>query len=182
MKITPLDLDGLLLCEPTRHGDARGWFMESYRQDIFDAAAGRDVRFVQDNHSLSAERGTLRGLHYQAPPFAQDKLVRCVAGTILDVAVDVRRSSPTFGQWRAVELSAGNGHQLFVPAGFLHGFLTRSENAEVAYKVTAPYHRDSDGAVHWDSAGVDWQLDDAPMVSEKDRAAPTFADWVSPFE
>lgn len=182
MKIAPLDLDGLLLCEPLRHGDARGWFMESYRQDKLDAAAGRAVQFMQDNHSMSAEVGTLRGLHYQAPPYAQDKLVRCVVGTILDVVVDVRRSSPTYGQWRAVELSDDNARQLFVPAGYLHGFLTRTENAQVAYKVTAPYDQDSDGSVHWDSAGIDWALAGAPRVSEKDRVAPMWADWVSPFD
>lgn len=181
MKITALDLDGLLLCEPLRHGDARGWFMESYRQDIFDAAAGRAVRFVQDNHSMSGDTGTLRGLHYQAPPFAQDKLVRCVVGEILDVVVDVRRSSRTYGQWRTVELSSKNAHQLFVPAGFLHGFITRSGKAEVAYKVTAPYDRDSDGSVHWDSAGIDWGLAENPIISEKDRAATPLSDWVSPF-
>lgn len=182
MKITPLDLDGLLVCEPQRHGDARGWFMESYRQDQFDIAAGRSVRFVQDNHSMSGQCGTLRGLHYQAPPFAQDKLVRCVAGTILDVVVDVRRSSATFGQWQAVELSDENALQLFVPAGYLHGFLTRTANAQVAYKATAPYDHGSDGSVHWDSVGVDWDIDGDPKVSEKDRAAPMFTDWVSPFE
>lgn len=170
------------MCEPLRQGDARGWFMESYRQDKLDLAVGREVRFVQDNQSMSAERGTLRGLHYQAPPFAQDKLVQCVRGTMLDVVVDVRRSSSTFGQWRAVELSEDNARQMFVPAGYLHGFLTRSENVQIAYKVTAPYDFSSDGSVHWDSVGIDWGFNGEPHVSDKDRRAPVLADWVSPFD
>jgi dTDP-4-dehydrorhamnose 3,5-epimerase len=182
MKITPLELDGLFLCEPLRHGDARGWFMESYRQDKLDAAVGRAVRFVQDNRSMSSERGTLRGLHYQAPPFAQDKLVQCVDGKILDVVVDARRSSSTFGQGSTLELSSETAQQLFVPAGFLHGFVTLTENAQIAYKVTAPYDTDSDGSVHWNSVDVDWGFDADPKVSDKDRVAPLFSDWVSPFD
>ena len=183
MKIKPLAIDGLLLCEPTRHGDDRGWFMESYRQDLFSAAVGRTMNFLQDNHSLSVEVGTLRGLHYQAPPRAQDKLVRCIAGSVFDVAVDVRRSSATYGQWVGIELSAENAHQLFVPVGFLHGFVTRTPNSEIVYKVSETYSREQDGSVLWDSASVDWGLGaTSPVLSGKDVEAPAFAHWVSPFD
>lgn len=183
MNIKPLSIDGLLLCEPMRHGDDRGWFMESYRQDALNEAAGRAIQFVQDNHSLSMAVGTLRGLHYQAPPCAQDKLVRCIAGSVLDVAIDVRRGSASYGEWIAVELSAQNAQQLFVPTGFLHGFVTRAPNSEIAYKVSSPYSRDHDGSVLWKSAGVDWDLGaTTPILSGKDVDAPAFADWVSPFD
>lgn len=183
MKITPLSLDGLLLCEPVRHGDSRGWFMESYRQDRLDDAAGRAVRFVQDNQSFSAQKGTLRGMHYQAPPRAQAKLIRCLSGSLTDVVVDARRASSTYGQSISVSLSADNGRQLFVPAGYLHGFVTTAPDTMVAYKVTDIYSAEHEGSVRWDSLGIDWPLGDGqPQLSDRDRAAPTFADWLSPFD
>lgn len=143
--------------------------------------AGVDLpEFVQDNHSLSRQAGTVRGLHYQAPPHAQGKLVRCGRGRLFDVAVDGRRGSPTFGRWFGAELSFENGRQLWIPAGFLHGFVTREPDTEVVYKCTAHYDREADGAVAWDSLGIDWDVSN-PVLSDKDRAAPAFADWKSPF-
>lgn len=168
------------LLTPRRFGDARGWFSETWNKRSL-AEAGIDVEFVQDNHSMSATIGTLRGLHYQAPPDAQDKLVRCTQGVIFDVAVDARAGSPTYGQWVGYELSAENGAQLYVPKGFLHGFVTRSENAEVQYKCTDYYAPEADGGVRWDSLGIDWGLTGDPVLSDKDRDAPAFADWISPF-
>ena len=145
------------------------------------AAAGVDVAFVQDNHSHSAHAGTLRGLHYQALPRAQAKLVRCSRGAVRDVAVDVRRGSPTYGRSIAVELSAHNARQIFIPVGFLHGFLTLTDDAEVQYKCSDVYAPEYDGAVRWDSLGIDWALSGAPILSPKDAAAPLFAQWTSPF-
>lgn len=173
-------LEGVLLLTPRRHGDARGWFTETWNRRTM-AEAGIACDFVQDNQSFSAEPGTLRGLHYQAPPHAQDKLVRCTRGAILDVAVDVRRGSPAYGRWVAVELTAENGKQLFVPRGFLHGFVTLAADTEVQYKCSDYYAPEADGAVCWDSLGIDWGLADAPTLSAKDAAAPAFADWQSPF-
>ena len=145
-------------------------------------AVGLDYDFVQDNHSLSTEPDTLRGLHFQSPPHAQAKLVRCGRGRLFDVAVDIRKGSPTYGQWTGAELSFENGLQLLVPEGFLHGFVTREPDTEIIYKVTDVYAPDCDGAVHWDSCGIDWQLTGAPKLSEKDGAAIAFADFDSPFE
>ncbi|MBI1415662.1 MAG: dTDP-4-dehydrorhamnose 3,5-epimerase [Limimaricola sp.] len=179
MELEQTALPGVLILTPRRFGDARGWFSETWHRDRL-AAAGLALDFVQDNHSFSADAGTLRGLHYQAPPHAQDKLVRCTRGAILDVAVDVRRGSPGYGRWVAVELSAENGRQLLVPHGFLHGFVTRVPDTEVQYKVTDVYAPDCDGAVRWDSLGIDWGCA-APVLSAKDAAAPAFADWQSPF-
>lgn len=166
------------LIVPQRFADARGWFMEVYSEPKYrERGIGSD--FVQDNHSLSVEPYTLRGLHFQTPPHGQDKLVRCVRGRIFDVAVDVRRDSPTFGDWVGAELSAENGHQLFVPVGFAHGFLTLESNCEVAYKVSSLYAPECDGGVRWDSAGVDWPLpaSSAPVLSEKDARLPMLADF-----
>ncbi len=174
MKITPLSIPGLLLIEPTRIGDHRGFFSETFRADLFEAAAG-PVRFVQDNHSLSAARGTIRGLHYQKNPRAQGKLVRVVRGAIFDVAVDIRGGSPTYGRHEAVELSAENWRQLWIPAGFLHGFCTLTENAEVIYKVTDYYSREHDAGVRWNDPdiGIPWPVAEAEaQLSEKDRTAP----------
>lgn len=181
MQVTKTSIDGLVTLQPKRHGDARGWFSETYSQPAL-AAAGIDLHFVQDNHSMSGPIGTLRGLHYQSPPFAQDKLVRCSRGVIFDVAVDVRLGSPTYGTWFGVELSAENGMQLLVPKGFLHGFVTRSEGAEVQYKVTAPYAPECDGAIAWNDPdiGIDWGIT-APVLSGKDAAAPSLAAFQSPF-
>lgn len=171
-------LDGVVVIEPRRFGDARGWFSETWNAARM-AEAGLDYDFVQDNQSYSAERFTLRGLHYQSPPHAQDKLVRCTRGKILDVAVDVRRGSPTYGQWVSERLSAENGRQLLVPKGFLHGFLTLTPDCEVQYKCSDFYAPDCDGAVRWDDPeiGIDWGLDGAtPVLSDKDAAAPLLAE------
>jgi len=174
-------LSGAMILTPPRDGDTRGWFSEVWNARTAEKA-GVGTGFVQDNHSYSAARGTLRGLHYQAPPYGQAKLVRCGAGAVWDVAVDVRRGSPTFGQWAAVELSAENGRQFFIPVGFLHGFVTLSDDAELLYKCSDFYAPEADGAVRWDSLGIDWPLDGPPELSAKDAAAPAFADWQSPFE
>jgi len=177
-------LDGVVILEPARHGDARGFFSEVWNRDRA-RAAGVDAEFVQDNQSLSLTKGTVRGLHYQAPPHAQAKLVRCGQGAVWDVAVDVRRGSPTYGQWVGVELSADNGRQLYIPAGFLHGFSTLTDRAELLYKCSDFYAPAADGAVRFDSAalGIDWRLGGAePLVSDKDAAAPDFDEWESPFE
>lgn len=183
MDIKNTPIAGLLELTPRRFGDNRGWFSEVWNARVA-ADAGIDVTFVQDNHSFSAAKGTVRGLHYQAPPHAQAKLVRCGAGAVWDVAVDARRGSPTFGTWYGTELSAENGRQLYIPAGFLHGFSTLSENSELLYKCSDFYAPDADGSVKWDSAdiGVDWKIDTAPELSAKDADAPDFADWHSPFE
>lgn len=172
----------LMIYRPVRHGDARGFFSEVWSRAAFEAA-GLAHDWVQDNHSRSAEAGTLRGLHYQAPPFAQAKLVRCVVGAIWDVAVDVRPGSATYGQHYGIELSATNGAQLLVPRGFLHGFVTLTPGAEVLYKVDAPYSREADGAVAWDDPdlAVPWPWEGAPVLSAKDAAAPRLADWENPF-
>mgnify|MGYP006279085927 FL=1 len=180
MDIVETDLPGVLMLIPRRYGDARGWFAETWNARTL-ASHGIVLDFVQDNESCSAAAGTLRGLHYQAPPHAQAKLVRCVAGRILDVALDARRGSPTYGRWTARELTAEGGEQLLVPAGFLHGFLTLTDGAHVAYKCTDYYAPQADGAVRWDSAGIDWGLEGEPVVSAKDAAAPPFEAWASPF-
>ena len=170
------------LIEPRRFGDARGWFTEVYSEPAF-AARGITSRFVQDNHSLSVPRHTLRGLHFQTPPHGQDKLVRCVRGRIYDVAVDVRDGSPTYGRWVGAELSAENGRQLFVPVGFAHAFLTLEPDCEVTYKVSDLYAPDCDGGIRWDSVGIDWPMpaDTIPELSAKDADLPPLADFVSPF-
>lgn len=173
-------LPGVLILTPTRHGDARGFFSESWNRRTLQQAGVNLPDFVQDNHSLSRQAGTLRGLHYQAPPHAQGKLVRCGRGRLYDVAVDARLGSATYGQWVGVELSLENGRQLWVPPGFLHGFVTREPDTEIIYKCTDYYDRASDGAVRWDSLGIDWGVS-APILSEKDEAAPVFGDWQSPF-
>ena len=170
--------------QPKRHGDARGWFTEYYSEPAF-AAVGITCRFVQDNHSLSVPAFTLRGLHFQTPPHGQDKLVRCVRGRIFDVAVDIRKGSPTYGQWVGAELSADNGHQLFIPIGFAHGFMTLEENCEVTYKCSGTYAPDSDGGIRWDDTaiGVDWPMPagTTPELSAKDAVQPLLADFDSPF-
>lgn len=180
MEIVSTELEEVVLIAPKRFGDDRGWFSETWNNArLRDHGVAMD--FVQDNHSYSADVGTLRGLHYQAPPHAQTKLVRCSRGAIRDVAVDVRKGSPTFGHWVAQELSAHNGFQLLVPAGFLHGFVTLVPDTEVQYKVDAYYNAAADGSVRWDSVDVDWQLSSPPILSDKDTLAPSFADWDTPF-
>ncbi|MDB5592899.1 dTDP-4-dehydrorhamnose 3,5-epimerase [Enterovirga sp.] len=171
----------ILLLKPRRFGDERGWFMETWSRRAA-AAQGIGVDFVQDNHSLSRPVGTLRGLHFQLPPRAQAKLVRCVRGRILDVAVDVRRGSPTFGRWLSAELSAENGWQLFIPVGFAHGFVTLEPDTEVAYKVSDDYAPELDAGIRWDSAGIIWPLPPSgPVLSAKDIALPPLASFDTPF-
>ncbi|MEL6204853.1 MAG: dTDP-4-dehydrorhamnose 3,5-epimerase [Pseudomonadota bacterium] len=183
MDISETDLPGVVRLTPRRFGDARGWFSETWNARTL-AGIGIDTPFVQDNQSFSAQKGTLRGLHYQAPPHAQAKLVRCLSGAILDVAVDVRMGSPTYGHWTGVELTAEGGEQLLILEGFLHAFLTLTPDCHVAYKCSDYYAPEADGAVRWDSAGIDWGMAgrmEAPILSDKDAAAPALADWASPF-
>ena len=170
----------LKLIYPKRHGDHRGFFAETYNQRQY-SEMGIDCVFVQDNHSLSRSVGTLRGLHFQAFPFAQGKLVRCGHGAIFDVAVDIRRGSPTYGQWKGYELSAANGHQLYVPVGFAHGFVTLEPDSEIFYKCTDYYAPETEGGVRWDSCGIEWPVSNDPILSDKDIAAPALADFDSPF-
>ena len=180
MLVEDTPIAGLRTVTPRRFGDERGFFSETWSARAFEAVAP-GTSFVQDNHSLSARAGTLRGLHYQAPPHAQGKLVRCGRGALWDVAVDARGGSPTFGRWFGAELSAENGRQLWIPPGFLHGFVTLTDDAELVYKCTAFFEPSADGAVRWDSCGIDWPLSGEPVLSDKDRSAPAFADWTSPF-
>ena len=172
------------LIVPKRFGDARGWFTEVYSEPAF-AARGIDCRFVQDNHSLSVPRYTLRGMHFQTPPHGQAKLVRCIRGSIFDVAVDVRAGSPTYGHYVGAELSAENGHQLFVPVGYAHGFLTLQDDCEVSYKVSDLYAPDCDGGVRWDdpTIAIDWPMPagTSPELSAKDAVLPLLAAFDSPF-
>jgi dTDP-4-dehydrorhamnose 3,5-epimerase len=172
-------LDGVVVLAPRRFGDARGWFMESYNQQQFDAAVGGPVRFVQDNHSCS-QRGVLRGLHYQAAPQAQGKLVRVTRGAAWDVAVDLRRGSPSLGRWFGLELSAANGLQLWIPEGFAHGFLALEDGTEFAYKTTAFYAPRAERTIAWNDPqlAVAWplaRLEGPPQVSDKDAAGGAFA-------
>ena len=180
MQIEHFHIPGPVLVTPRRFGDARGWFSETWNREALRAEGLDWPDFVQDNHSYSAPKHTLRGLHYQRPPRAQDKLVRCSRGVILDVAVDARKGSPTYGQHVAVELSAESGAQLYVPKGFLHAFLTLTEDCEVQYKCTDIYAPDCDGGVRWDSAGIDWGTE-APVLSDKDARAIPFAEFDTPF-
>jgi len=183
MNVERLSLDGVMVVTPARHGDTRGYFSETWNRNKF-AEAGIKAGFVQDNESLSATPGTVRGLHYQAPPSAQAKLVRVISGRIRDVVVDVRRGSPGFGKWVAVELSAEAGNQLFVPRGFLHGFVTLTPDTLVQYKVDNFYDATADGSVAWNDPdlGIDWGISpEKATVSAKDAAAPAFKDWTSPF-
>ncbi|MCC7151548.1 MAG: dTDP-4-dehydrorhamnose 3,5-epimerase [Rubrivivax sp.] len=181
MKLLPSSLPGVVIVEPAVFADERGWFMESWNQSRFDAGLRMlglppPRAFVQDNHSCS-KAGVLRGLHYQLPPHPQGKLVRVVRGAAFDVAVDIRRGSPTFGNWTGVELSAENGRQLWIPEGFAHGFLALADDTHFLYKTTDVYARDCERALRWDDAaiGIDWPLariGAAPLVAAKDAAAP----------
>jgi dTDP-4-dehydrorhamnose 3,5-epimerase len=171
------------LLTPRRFADTRGWFMESYSQRAAEAL-GIDCIFVQDNHSYSRERHTLRGLHFQTPPATQAKLVSCVRGRIWDVAVDIRAGSPTYGRWTAAQLSAENGAQLFVPVGYAHGFLTLEPDCEVTYKVSGFYSPEHDGGLLWSDPAfaIDWPLQGAePRLSARDALQPTAAEFSSPF-
>ncbi|WBU59784.1 dTDP-4-dehydrorhamnose 3,5-epimerase [Paracoccus albus] len=180
MKVETTPLDGVLILTPRRHGDDRGYFSESWNRKTLAEADVHLPEFVQDNHSMSRTVGTLRGLHYQSPPMAQGKLVRCGRGALYDVAVDARRGSPTYGQWFGETLTEENGKQLWVPAGFLHGFVTIQPDTEIIYKCTAHYSPENDGAVRWDTVGIDWGVEN-PILSEKDSKAPAFVEWESPF-
>ena len=183
MEIVKTELPGVVMLTPRRFGDARGFFSEVYNRNAY-AALGIDVEFVQDNHSLSREVGVVRGLHFQSPPHAQAKLVRVGAGRVLDVAVDIRRGSPTYGRWVGVELSAEAGNQLYIPVGFLHGFAVLEPNSELLYKCSDFYAPDCDGAVRFDDPdiGIDWGIDPkAAILSDKDAKAPFLKDFVSPF-
>ncbi|WP_373356139.1 dTDP-4-dehydrorhamnose 3,5-epimerase [Pseudoroseicyclus sp. CXY001] len=182
MQIDKTPLDGVIVLTPKRHGDARGYFVETYSRKVA-GEAGLPMEFVQDNLSRSEAAGTLRGLHFQAPPHAQDKLVRCNAGALWDVAVDARAGSPSYGQWFGIELTPENGRQLFVPAGFLHGFVTLRPGTEIAYKCSDYYAPECDGAVRWDSLGIDWPLEGRePVLSGKDASAQPFEAFQTPFE
>ena len=171
--ITPLALPEVLRIDPVVRGDDRGWFTETYKRSEF-AEHGISVQFVQDNHSRSVHGGVLRGLHYQLPPAAQGKLVRCTAGRMFDVAVDVRPESPTFGKWASEELTAQNHRMLWIPEGFAHGFCTLADGTEVEYKVTAEYDPERERVIRWNdpALGIQWPLDN-PTLSPKDAAAPT---------
>lgn len=175
----------VVLLRPKRFGDERGWFSEVYNARVFSKYGIAD-QFVQDNHSLSVPAGTVRGLHYQSAPFEQAKLVRCIRGRIFDVAVDIRRGSPTFGRWVGTELSAENGLHLYIPVGFAHGFVTLEPFTEVIYKVSNIYSPENDGGVQWSdpTIGIDWPLPDGvePTISSKDRRQPLLCDLNSPFE
>lgn len=180
--LTQTRLPGVVLIEPPRFGDDRGFFSESWnRKKMLDH--GIDIDFVQDNHSVSAAVNTVRGLHFQSPPHAQAKLVRCGRGALFDVAVDVRKGSDTYGQWVGYELTPENGLQLLIPAGFLHGFVTRLPNTEIIYKCSDYYAPECDGAVYYDDPdlAIDWGLTGRAVLSEKDAKAPMMAEFDSPF-
>ncbi|KML11328.1 MULTISPECIES: dTDP-4-dehydrorhamnose 3,5-epimerase [Burkholderia] len=176
MNVIETAIPDVKLFEPKVFGDARGFFFESFNQQVFEAAIGRAVAFVQDNHSKSAKH-VVRGLHYQIH-HAQGKLVRVVAGEVFDVAVDIRRSSPTFGKWVGVTLSAENKRQLWVPEGFAHGFVVTSESAEFLYKTTDYWYPDAERAIRWDdpTIAIEWPVDGEAIVSAKDAAASAFAE------
>ena len=184
MKLIPQSIEDVILIEPTIHGDNRGYFVETFRQDLFEEAIGYKVNFVQDNESKST-KGVLRGLHYQLPPYTQAKLVRVIQGSVLDVAVDIRKSSSTFGHYVAVELTGDNKHQLFVPHGFAHGFLVLSDTATFAYKVDNYYYPEHDRGIAFndDQLKIDWQLSAQEFqLSDKDRTHPFIANAKYLFE
>ena len=184
MKFDFFDIDGPCLITPKTFSDERGFFMETYQSQRFEDAIGKPISFVQDNQSLSNQRGTIRGLHYQSPPFSQGKLVRCVRGSITDVAVDVRKGSTTYGEHIKVVLSAENKKQLWVPEGFLHGFATLENDTEVVYKVTSFYSAQADGAVLWNDPdlAIDWGIKpELAILSNKDQKAPSFKSFNTPF-
>ncbi len=180
--VTQTKLPGVVLLSPPRFGDARGFFSESWNRRKM-VEHGIDIDFVQDNHSVSAAVNTVRGLHFQSPPHAQAKLVRCGRGALFDVAVDVRKGSATFGQWVGYELTAENGLQLLIPEGFLHGFATRAPDTEIIYKCSDYYAPECDGAIRFDDPdiGIDWGLSGPAVLSEKDEKATGMTDFDSPF-
>lgn len=183
MNVIKTDIEGVVVIEPRVFDDARGYFFESYSKRRFDEAV-RPVEFVQDNESMST-RGVIRGLHFQRPPFSQSKLVRCVSGAVLDVVVDIRRGSPTYGQHVAVELTGENRRQLFVPRGFAHGFAVLSDEAVFQYKCDNYYHPESEGGISIadNSLGIDWRINPAEAIlSDKDLRNPMLRDFESPFD
>jgi dTDP-4-dehydrorhamnose 3,5-epimerase len=184
MTLERLSIPEVLLITPQRHGDERGWFSETFRQSLLDEAGFTGGVFVQDNHARSTRRGVLRGLHFQKPPRAQDKLLRCIRGAILDVAVDIRQGSPTFGRWVGAELSADNGRQMLVPKGFAHAYCTLTDECEVLYKVTDYYAPETEGALRWNdpALAIDWGIPaDRIITNARDGAAALLADLDSPF-
>lgn len=183
MNFEKLEIPGLLLIEPKRFGDSRGYFMETFRANLFEEHAG-PFTFVQDNRSLSAEVGTIRGLHFQLEPRAQGKLVSCIAGALIDVAVDIRTGSPTYGKHIAVELTPENGKQLWVPPGFAHGFCTLKPDTMISYKVTDYYSAEQDRGLLWNdpALAIDWPVSvDKAHLSEKDLKQPKLADLKASF-
>ena len=184
MKFTPQLITDVILIEPTVHGDVRGYFVETFRQDLFEKALGYQINFIQDNESKSS-KGVLRGLHYQLEPYSQAKLLRAIEGSVLDVVVDIRKSSPTFGQHVAVELTEKNKHQLFVPHGFAHGFVVLSDSATLAYKVDNYYAPEHDRGIAFNDIklGIDWRLTMQELhLSEKDKTQPLLSDVIDLFK
>ena len=179
MNVIKTEIPEVIIFEPKVFGDERGFFLESFNQKLFEEATGLKREFVQDNHSKSS-KGVLRGLHYQLPPKAQGKLVRVVQGEVFDVAVDIRKSSPTFGQWVGVHLSAENKRQLWIPEGFAHGFLTLSETAEFLYKTTNFYSPTQEGCLLWSdpSIGIKWPLVSEPTLAQKDALGKSLSDGI----
>ncbi|MCU4121271.1 dTDP-4-dehydrorhamnose 3,5-epimerase [Variovorax sp. N23] len=173
MKATPTAISDVIVIEPKVFGDARGFFYESFNQNAFNQATGLEVVFVQDNHSRSS-KGVLRGLHYQLPPHAQGKLVRVTRGAVFDVAVDIRKSSPTFGKWVGEELSEANSRQMWIPPGFAHGFLVLSDTADFLYKTTNYYAATHERSIAWSdpSLGIQWPCEGEPVLSQKDQSSP----------
>ena len=182
MNVIKTEIEGLLILEPKIFGDSRGYFYESYNKQRFEEVTGLNINFVQDNQSKSCY-GVLRGLHFQKPPYVQSKLVRCVKGQILDISVDIRKSSPTFGKYIAVELNENNHRQLFIPHGFAHGFVVLSEEAIFQYKCDNFYHKESEGAIAWNDPeiNIDWTIPfDDMILSDKDKVNPLLkdAEWL----
>ncbi|MBN2188312.1 MAG: dTDP-4-dehydrorhamnose 3,5-epimerase [Chitinispirillaceae bacterium] len=181
MEFIRTDLEGVILVKPDVHADERGFLLESYSQKRF-ADGGIRAVFVQDNHSCSVKKGVLRGLHFQSPPFAQNKLIRATRGSLWDVVVDLRKTSPAFGKWHGFELSAGNFHMLFVPAGCAHGFCTLEENTEVQYKVDNTYSPSHERGIRWNDPdlAIAWPVKE-PLLSARDRDLPFIKNFISPF-
>jgi len=180
MNITQSELSGLLIIDPKVFGDERGYFFESFNAEVFKAA-DLEIDFVQDNESRSA-RGVLRGLHFQEPPFEQGKLVRVARGAVIDVSVDIRKDSPSYGKWAAFELSEQNKRMLWIPPGFAHGFVTLEDDTIFIYKCTKVYNRESENSIRWNDPdlNIDWGIEN-PIISDKDNVSPLFRDLMSPF-
>mgnify|MGYP001191839136 CR=1 FL=1 len=183
MRVIKTILNGVIIIEPTIFSDNRGWFMESYNSQKF-LEYGLNFNFIQENHSYSAKKGTLRGLHFQLNPRAQTKLIRCTRGSIYDVVVDIRKNSPTFKKWVGIEINAVNKKQVLVPKGFAHGFLTLTDDTEVQYKVDEIYCPSLERSIIWNdpSIDIDWPIDSEPILSEKDISAPLFKEIDNNFD